>query len=42
MNATENTSNFAKQLKSNLYNILLTSTVIILVAVFFSAALLSH
>ena len=42
MNATENTSSLLKKAKANLYNILLTSSVIILVSVFFGAALLSQ
>ncbi len=42
MKATESTSTLLKQAKANLYNILLTSTVIILVSVFFGAALLSQ
>jgi hypothetical protein len=42
MKATTNVSTILKQAKENVFNILLTSTVIILMSFFFGVALLSQ
>jgi hypothetical protein len=42
MKATLSTSTLLKKVKVNLYNILLTSTIVILISFFFGSAILSQ